>query len=517
MEREAGSAVPAEGGRAPYSGHLAPAAWPASSFARPPRAWRPGSLAAGVVAAPAAAADSPAPQAAERSAVSGSALAAPATVAGVLTALRAARRERLAATIDLELLSPRAVHHEMELAGLYGLLEGLQQAVPGLRARVWLRSALTASEPFARLPATAVARLPDAAGRAGEAATAAVLTALATSGGVPMLLGPDSGWERRLAALPPGSWSRLKLPRDFQWRLPRGPAVAAATTAFSAALAAATPRWLVAPHLERAAFPPTGAQAAAVPASGAQGTEVSVSSAAAARCGAGPSAASPPKTADHLGTAILASSTAGLTAWSGGLEPFGRDYTTPNALHAGIFLRLPGQIDDLGWDNASLASGFYYNLNRWYEPSIGRYSAPAPMELDYRNVYSYAWDNPLSWSDPLGLSPRRLPRFQRATRLCTPAEEDECRAICGPRGMESCRIWRTFRPVRAKAGMVAWQWVDGQMSCSCHEGPDWLARRCVRNLRQNLMELLQWLADHPPARIPGGGPALPSLPLPVPP
>ncbi len=72
-------------------------------------------------------------------------------------------------------------------------------------------------------------------------------------------------------------------------------------------------------------------------------------------------------TVDHLGTPILASTGAAVTTWSGGFEPFGRDFATPSAQSSGIFLRLPGQWDDPAWGNSKLSSGLYYNLNRFYE------------------------------------------------------------------------------------------------------------------------------------------------------
>jgi len=220
-------------------------------------------------------------------------------------------------------------------------------------------------------------------------------------------------------------------------------------------------------------------------------------------------------TVDHLGTPVLASSGAATAIWSGGFEPFGRDFTTPSAQSSGIFLRLPGQWDDTAWDNTRLTSGLYYNVSRWLKTGTGRYISSDLIGLDGDiNLYSYAWESPTKWADPLGLSPRPVPPSQRGTRACDSEEMAACVATCSPRGVESCRISRTFRLVRVKHGLARWDWVDGPMSCSCDEDPFWLARRCVRNLKQNLNEIIQWLADHPPGKLPGpafGGP----LPYPV--
>ena len=106
-------------------------------------------------------------------------------------------------------------------------------------------------------------------------------------------------------------------------------------------------------------------------------------------------------TVDHLGTSILATRSTGTAIWSGGFEPFGRDFTSPSAQTSGIFLRLPGQSDDATWDTAHLGSGVYYNLNRWYESGTGRYAMPDPVKLG--EPYVYVRGNPLTATDRLGL------------------------------------------------------------------------------------------------------------------
>jgi RHS repeat-associated protein len=111
-------------------------------------------------------------------------------------------------------------------------------------------------------------------------------------------------------------------------------------------------------------------------------------------------------TVDHLGTPILASTSAATATWSGGFEPFGRDFTTPSAQSSGIFLRLPGQWDDSVWDNSKLGSGLYYNLNRWYDPQTSRYTQAdrfLPPTWKNPNLFSYSRQRPTALADPLGL------------------------------------------------------------------------------------------------------------------
>lgn len=81
-------------------------------------------------------------------------------------------------------------------------------------------------------------------------------------------------------------------------------------------------------------------------------------------------------------------------------EPFGEDWN--NARSFGLNLRLPGQWDDAAWNNTQIASGLYYNLRRWYDPQIGRYTAPDPYKHAKR-VYDYVDQQPTRWTDPLGL------------------------------------------------------------------------------------------------------------------
>ncbi|WP_407561509.1 polymorphic toxin type 28 domain-containing protein [Streptomyces sp. 184] len=75
----------------------------------------------------------------------------------------------------------------------------------------------------------------------------------------------------------------------------------------------------------------------------------------------------------------------GTTAWSAKSTAY-----TP--------LRLPGQYADR-------ETGLHYNLHRYYDPALARYATPDPLGLSPApNPVAYV-HNPLTWSDPLGLSP----------------------------------------------------------------------------------------------------------------
>ena len=73
-------------------------------------------------------------------------------------------------------------------------------------------------------------------------------------------------------------------------------------------------------------------------------------------------------------------------------------------------LRFPGQVADT-------TTGYIYNNARDYAPILGRYLQPDPLGLagSYNNLYSYAFQNPVNFSDPSGLMPpNNLPNIERA-------------------------------------------------------------------------------------------------------
>ncbi|HDS1235307.1 TPA: RHS domain-containing protein [Pluralibacter gergoviae] len=96
--------------------------------------------------------------------------------------------------------------------------------------------------------------------------------------------------------------------------------------------------------------------------------------------------------------------------WSGQYDTFGRlkgQTTGSMALREGATydqpLRYAGQYEDN-------ESGLHYNLFRYYDPEVGRFTVQDPIGLEGGlNFYSYA-PNPLGWIDPLGLSCASSPK-----------------------------------------------------------------------------------------------------------
>ncbi len=81
--------------------------------------------------------------------------------------------------------------------------------------------------------------------------------------------------------------------------------------------------------------------------------------------------------------------------WSGEFLPFGEEYSITGTVTNN--LRFPGQYYDE-------ETGTSYNINRTYNPNIGRYHEKDPLGLAGGiNPYIYADSDPINATDPLGL------------------------------------------------------------------------------------------------------------------
>ncbi|HWW61701.1 MAG TPA: RHS repeat-associated core domain-containing protein, partial [Thermoanaerobaculia bacterium] len=146
-------------------------------------------------------------------------------------------------------------------------------------------------------------------------------------------------------------------------------------------------------------------------------------------------------------------------------QPYGTIATMRAGLEDAQPLRFPGQ-------EASLDGAESYNIFRWYRAEWGRYTSSDPLGLAADlNLYGYVNQNPVRWSDPLGMIKPVTPKDQK-WRECNDREKAQCRASC-KYGMESCMVSQTFRVIRAPNGWITRGWVDGPMSCSCNEPDCW--------------------------------------------
>ena len=116
---------------------------------------------------------------------------------------------------------------------------------------------------------------------------------------------------------------------------------------------------------------------------------------------------------DHLGTPQMLVNQAGATVWEGQYSAFGIPLNQAgenNYTNSTQTLRFPGQYADS-------ETQLYYNWNRYYDPTTGRYITSDLIGLyGGINTYNYALSNTLNLIDPLGLAPL-CPPGQRVVPL----------------------------------------------------------------------------------------------------
>jgi RHS repeat-associated protein len=100
---------------------------------------------------------------------------------------------------------------------------------------------------------------------------------------------------------------------------------------------------------------------------------------------------------DHLNTPRQLTNATKQLVWNWGYTPFGDNQ--PNSITTSpVFnLRYPGQYYDP-------ESKLHYNINRYYDPAMGRYTQSDPIGLNGGiNTYTYVGGNAINYIDPTGL------------------------------------------------------------------------------------------------------------------
>lgn len=96
---------------------------------------------------------------------------------------------------------------------------------------------------------------------------------------------------------------------------------------------------------------------------------------------------------DHQGTPQKIIGINGLVVWSAIYDSFGNCQIDIEGITNN--LRFAGQYYDA-------ETGLHYNLNRYYDPTTGRYLRTDPFG-EGLNLYAYCFNNPHNWIDPQGL------------------------------------------------------------------------------------------------------------------
>ncbi|WP_243338530.1 RHS domain-containing protein [Anaeromyxobacter soli] len=119
---------------------------------------------------------------------------------------------------------------------------------------------------------------------------------------------------------------------------------------------------------------------------------------------------------DHMGLPRAMTNSSGQLVWNTYPKPYGdiSEKTSVDPISGRTVvtnLRLPGQYDERLFEPAGISmQGPYYNWNRWYLPSVGRYVELDPVALEGGfngpygpEWYGYAGQDPLRFTDRFGL------------------------------------------------------------------------------------------------------------------
>ncbi|VEF38942.1 Rhs family transmembrane protein [Stenotrophomonas maltophilia] len=180
---------------------------------------------------------------------------------------------------------------------------------------------------------------------------------------------------------------------------------------------------------------------------------------------------------DHLGTprvVIDPVRNVSIWEWSNKSEVFGNQIPSADPDGDGVAfelaLRFPGQ-------QATDASGLFYNHHREYDPAVGRYSQSDPIGLRGGiSTYGYVGGNSLSLIDPLGLrnvhkTAVAIGNAINAGRLLASGTL----RIAGGLGMEGAVV--TAAPGSASIGLGVWNITSGQKAWARAE-QQWAEAAC---------------------------------------
>lgn len=106
-------------------------------------------------------------------------------------------------------------------------------------------------------------------------------------------------------------------------------------------------------------------------------------------------------------------------------------------------------------------SGLLLKWYRAYDANLARWTSRDPIgEIGGINLYAYVSNCPIDGTDPDGLKPK-MPYDRLSWRDCTAGEAARCAQMCGPKGVQSCKV-RIIKQIvgLTRNGQPKYDWVD---------------------------------------------------------
>lgn len=186
---------------------------------------------------------------------------------------------------------------------------------------------------------------------------------------------------------------------------------------------------------------------------------------------------------DHLDTPRRGTDENGKLVWqwdgfSFGALAAGEDPDT-DGMGVIVNLRYPGQYFDA-------ETSLHYNYHRTYDPATGRYLESDPIGLEGGlNTYGYAYQNPLTYTDPLGLDPATATATAQAALYCTGPQAAACAggAAVAAVGLTSAYAGTKFYD--AFATQIG-DGIDAVVNACATESDEAREKRCNENLERDL-------------------------------
>jgi RHS repeat-associated protein len=167
--------------------------------------------------------------------------------------------------------------------------------------------------------------------------------------------------------------------------------------------------------------------------------------------------------ADALGSVTSLSNPSGAFVQTYAFDSFGKQTSSSGSL-TNPFQYAGRELDG--------ETTLYFMRARYFDPTTGRFLTEDPIGfLGGVNHYDYVFNNPINLVDPSGLAPQWDPNKHR-TRECNAEEQAQCAQICGPKGVQSCRVAQQYKVIGLRNGKAQFDWVDGPLSCSCNDPDD---------------------------------------------